>query len=350
MKIKLNKTIIENFKGPYVIAELSGNHGGSLKKAKLLVMKAKQSGAHAIKLQTFLPDSITLNSRKIYFKIKNKKSLWNNRYLYDLYQEAHTPWEWHKEIFDLADQLNLDYFSSVFDEKSVDFLEKLKVKFYKVSSFENNHFPLIEKLITINKPIIISLGSSKLSEIDNLIKFFLKKNFSKFILLKCVSSYPAEDKEMLLNSISFLQKRYNCLVGLSDHTLDDLTPIIASVLGACIIEKHIKLDNDNSSIDSKFAMPISKFESMCSRLSKVNTIIGKKNFLITAEEKKNRKFKRSIFISKDVKKNEIISIDNIKVVRPSNGLAPIHFNKVIGKSFKKNFKFGMPLKFSMIKK
>ena len=348
MKIKLNNRIIKNFSGPYIIAELSGNHGGSLNKALELVKKAKEAGADAIKLQTFKPSSITLDSKNKDFKIVDRKSLWKNSYLYGLYQKAYTPWEWHKQIFEYARRIKIDFFSSVFDEEAVDFLETLNVKFYKISSFENNHYPLIKKVISTKKPLIISTGASKLKEIDKLVKFFKKNKYNKFILLKCVSSYPAKFNSMNLNSILYLQKRYKCPVGLSDHSIGHLAPIMATSLGACIIEKHIKLDSDNSSVDSKFAMPVSDFKKMCSELKALKSVLGKNIFHIDQSEIKNRRFKRSIYVSKNVKKGEIINKNNIKIIRPNFGLEPNNYEKIIGKRFKKKIQFGTALKFKMI--
>ena len=348
MKVKLNNNLIKNFSRPYIIAELSGNHGGSLSKALELVKKAKEVGADAIKLQTFKPSSITLNSKKKDFKIVDPKSLWKNFYLHQLYKKAHTPWEWHEKIFKYAKKINIDFFSSVFDEDAVDFLESLKVKFYKISSFENNHYPLIKKVISTNKPLIISTGASSLKEIDKLVNFFKNKKYNKFILLKCVSSYPAKFDSMNLNAISFLQKRYNCPIGLSDHSIGCLAPIMSVNLGACVIEKHIKLDSDNSSVDSKFAMPVSDFKKMCLEIRGVQSVLGNGIFRIDQSEIKNRRFKRSIYISKNVKKGELVNKDNIKIVRPSFGLEPNKYEKIIGKKFKKKYQLGTALKFKMI--
>jgi len=348
MKVKLNKSFITNFSRPYIIAELSGNHGGSLNRALLLVKKAKEAGADAIKLQTFKPDSITLNSKKKDFKINDSKSLWRNSYLYQLYTKAQTPWAWHEKIFKYAKKINIDFFSSAFDEEAVDFLESLNVRFYKISSFENNHYPLIEKVISTNKPLIISTGASSLGEIDKLISFFKKKKYNKFILLKCVSSYPAKFKSMNLNAISFLQKRYNCPIGLSDHSIGHLAPIISVNLGACVIEKHIKLDSDKTSVDSKFAMSASDFKKMCLEIRGVKSVLGDGIFRIDRSEINNRRFKRSIYISKNVKKGELVNKDNIKIIRPSFGLEPNQYEKVIGKKFKNKYQLGTALKFKMI--
>lgn len=347
-KVKLNKSFIKNFSKPYIIAELSGNHGGSLSRALMLVKKAKEAGADAIKLQTFKPNSITLNSKKSDFKIKDPKSLWKNSYLYQLYSKAYTPWEWHEKIFKYAKKINIDFFSSAFDEEAVDFLESLKVKFYKISSFENNHYPLIKKVLSTNKPLIISTGASTLKEIDTLVSFFRKQKYNKFILLKCVSSYPARFDSMNLNSITFLQKRYNCPVGLSDHSVGFLAPIISVNLGACVIEKHIKLDSDNSSVDSKFAMTISDFRKMCLELKSVHSVSGVTTYRIDRSEIKNRRFKRSIYISKNVKKGQLVDKSNVKIIRPSFGLQPCKYGDVIGKKFKKNYTLGTALKSKMI--
>ena len=348
MRVKLNKSFVNNFSKPYIIAELSGNHDGSLNKALMLVKKAKEAGADAIKLQTFKPNSITLNSKKSDFKIKDPQSLWKNAYLFKLYSKAYTPWEWHEKIFKYAKKIKIDFFSSVFDEDAVDFLEALKVKFYKISSFENNHYPLIKKVISTNKPLIISTGASKLSEIDRLVRFFKKKKYNKFILLKCVSSYPAKFDSMNLNTISFLQKRYKCPVGLSDHSIGFLAPIISANLGACVIEKHIKLDSDKSSIDSKFAMSASDFKKMCAEVKGVQSVKGDGIFRIDHSEVKNRRFKRSIYISKNVKQGELINKNNIQIIRPSFGLDPNKYEKVIGKRFKNKYEIGTALKSKMI--
>ena len=340
---------IKNFKGPYIIAEISGNHDGSLIKAKKLVLGAKKAGAHAIKLQTFLPNEITLNSKSKYFQIKDKGSIWRNAYLIDLYKKAETPWKWHKEIFSYAKKLKLDFFSSVFDEKSLNFLESLNVKFYKISSFENNHYPLIEKIISTKKCIIVSTGASYIKEIDELVNFFKRKKYKNFFLLKCTSNYPTALSEVNLKSINFFRKKYKTDIGISDHTLGFQVPVAATYLGVSIIEKHIKLNNDNKSIDSKFALSIKEFAKMCDKIKEAVEILGIEKPKIGKKENKNRKFKRSIFISQNVSKNQKITLKNIKIVRPSNGLEPKFLKKILGKKFRKNYKFSTPLKLNMIK-
>ena len=348
MKLKLNKFKYSNTK-PFFIAEMSSNHNQSLHRALKIIDQVSKNGADAIKIQTFIPNEITLDVRNKYFKINNKNSLWKGKYLIDLYEEAKTPLEWHNKIFKRAKNNGLLCFSSVFDDLSFEFLETLKVPAYKIASFENNHFPLIERVAKTKKPVIISTGLADYDDLDELVKIFKKTKNDNFCLLKCTSNYPAKLSDANLGTIKLLQEKYQCSVGLSDHTLDDTAAITSIGLGARIYEKHVKLDNKIKTLDSKFSLTIKDFKKYTESVKLAYSSIGENNKLISKNEKNSLMFKRSIFISKDVNKNEIINEQNIKIVRPNNGLHPKFYKTVIGKKFKSKQKKGTPLTFKILK-
>jgi len=334
---------------PFIVAEMSANHNQSLKTALQIVDKAAKSGAHAIKIQTFLPEKMTLNIKKNQFLIKDKQSLWKGKYLYDLYLKAHTPFDWHLPIFKKAKSLGLTCFSSVFDEESVDFLESLKVPAYKIASFENNHFPLIEKVAKTKKPLMISTGLANYRNLDEIIKILKKNNHNNFCFLKCTSTYPADPSDSNLLCIPEMIKRYNCPVGLSDHTIGYSTAIASIALGARIIEKHFKLNNNDRGLDSKFSLNPIKFKTYVDNINLSWLSLGKKKLEISKNEKKSKIFKRSIFISKDIKKGSKFSKENLTIIRPGYGLHPKYFFKLIGKKAKKNHTRGTPTKVNMLK-
>ncbi len=335
---------------PFIIAEMSGNHNQSLNKAIKIVETAAKCGADAIKLQTYTADTITINKNDNEFMIKDKKSLWYGKSLYELYDEAHTPWEWHESIFKCAKENNIICFSSVFDESSVDFLEKLDTPAYKIASFENNHIPLIQKVATCNKPIIISTGMASIDDIDDLVGCLPYELLSKLILLKCTSNYPATAGNSNLLTIPHMQEKYNCQVGLSDHTIGNGTSIAAVALGATVIEKHFTLDRSEEGVDSAFSMEPAELKLLVSEAKAAWHSLGSIHYGPTVEEKNSLVYRRSIYAKRDLKKGDILTKQNISVIRPGLGIKPKHYNQLIGVKINCDIKMGTPLNWSLIDK
>ena len=327
-----------SFKKPFIIAEVSGNHGGSLKKMLKIVDEISKTGADAIKLQTFKPDTITLDSYSKEFLISDKKSKWNKIRLFDLYKKSQTPWEWHQKIFKKANKLGLCAFSAPFDFSAIDFLEKLRTPMYKIASFENNHIPLISYAASKKKPMIISTGMATLPEISEIVKTVYKNGCKNLTLLKCTSTYPANINESNILTIPEMKKKFKCNVGLSDHTPGIGASVAAVAQGATVIEKHFTINKNDGSVDSFFSLEPSEFKNLVVECRAAFKSLGRIFFGPTRGEKKSLHFRRSIYISKDVKKNEKLSENNIKIVRPSKGLSPKLYSKVINKKFKKNLK------------
>ena len=330
---------INDFSKPFVIAEISSNHNWSLKHTLKLIKEIKKAGADAIKIQTYDENSMTYNSTKSDFVVK--KGLWKKYSLYKLYKEAKTPLEWHKIIFNYARNLGLVAFSTPFDEKSADFLSKLNVPAYKIASFEIVDYPLI-------KPIIISTGMSSMEEISGAIKVVKKSNNNKIILLHCMSSYPSNHFDYNLRMMVKMQKQFNLHVGLSDHSRGDEVAIAATALGAKIIEKHVKLKGDNKSHDSKFSMDTNELRFFCEKIKKVWETLGTDNFMLR-KDKMSKNLRRSIYVVKNINKNDEITNLNIKKIRPSKGLHPKYYFKILGKKVKKDISAGTPLKKAYIK-
>ena len=340
---KIKKKIISGKKLPFIIAEMSGNHNGSLKTALKIVDAAAKAGADAIKLQTFTPDTITIKSSRKEFFIKDKKSIWKNNSLYSLYKKAHTPWNWHKEIFDRAKKNKLIYFSSPFDETAVDFLESLNVPLYKVASFEINHFPLLKRIAKTGKPVIMSTGLASLNDIKAAVKYIKEHGCKQLALLKCTSAYPSNPKDLNLITIKEMKKIFKCEVGFSDHSLGIGAAITAVNYGATIIEKHFTI-NKHKGVDGKFS---SEFEEL--KMLKRETEVawrakGKIFFGPTNNEIRFKRYRRSIYIFKNINKGEKFSKNNLKVIRPAFGLHPKYFDQVVGKVSKNTIKAGTPLK------
>ena len=285
---------------PFIVAEMSANHNHSLKKALKIVKTAAASGADAIKLQTYTPDTLTLNVKKKDFFIKDNKSLWKGEYLYNLYEKAYTPWEWHKPIMKLAKKLGLICFSSPFDETAVDFLEKLNVPLYKIASFEITHIPLIKRVAQTGKPIILSTGLASIKEINDAIKTIRSAGSKKIILLKCTSTYPAKTKNSNLITIPNMRKKFRCEIGLSDHTLGIGTAIAAVANGATVIEKHFTLDKNDGGVDSAFSIKPNDFKRLTEEANKAWQSLGKVFYGPTPDEKKSLIFRRSIYASKNM--------------------------------------------------
>lgn len=332
---------------PFIIAEMSGNHNQSLERALEIVEAAAKAGADAIKIQTYTADTMTLNIEKQDFKISDDGSLWNGKNLYQLYQQAYTPWEWHKPIFDRAKELGLIAFSTPFDETAVDFLEELEVPLYKVASFENNHLPLLKKVASTGKPLIISTGMATLAELDELVRTVKEAGCKDLVLLKCTSTYPASPENTNLVTIPHMKDLFEDIqIGLSDHTLGIGVSVASVALGASVIEKHFTLSRADGGVDSAFSLEPSEMKALVEETERAWLALGKVTYGPTEKEKASLKFRRSIYVSKNIKKGEELTKENLKIIRPGYGLAPKYWDVVIGKKASKDLIAGTPLKFS----
>ena len=341
---KIGNFLFNKNSNPYLIAELSSNHMGSLNKTLKLIKEIKKSGAHAIKLQTYTEDTMTINSNKKEFVIKN--GIWKNYNLYKLYAEAKTPWSWYDKIFKYCQKLKITCFSTPFDETSVNFLERYNVPAYKIASYEIVDLPLIRYVAKKKKPIILSTGMANFEEISRAIKTIKKTGNHKIIVLHCVSKYPSKHSDYNLLTMQEIAKKFSVYVGLSDHTEGSITPIVASGLGAKVIEKHVKLKDDNKSHDSKFSFSVNDLKKLSETIKNAWECRGIVDF-----KKKKRdqiKFRRSIYVVEDIKKNQRLTKKNIKRIRPGLGLNPIYYDEILGKKVNKNLKFGTPLKLKYI--
>ena len=334
MTLKIGSVHIGQGHAPFIIAEMSGNHNHSLDKALQIVRAAKRSGASAIKLQTYLPKTLTINVHKNDFLVDDKNSLWKGNYLYELYESAFTPWEWHEPIFEEAKKLGLLYFSSAFDETSVDFLESLDVPAYKVASFENSHLPLIKKIAQTGKPMIISTGMATLNEIEESVNCARENGCKDLVLLKCTSNYPANPKSANLLTMNDLRTKFSCEVGLSDHTLGVGVSVAAVALGATVIEKHLTLTEEDSGVDSEFSMSEREMTQLVLECNNAHSATGQVNYGATPEEIPSLKFRRSIYAIQDIEIGDEFSTFNIGIIRPGYGLHPRYFSELIGKKSK----------------
>ena len=333
---------------PFIIAEMSGNHNQSLERALEIVDAVARTGAHAIKLQTYTADTMTLDLKEREFFISDDKSPWKGQSLYDLYKIAHTPWDWHKPIFDHAKKLGLICFSTPFDETSVDFLEKLGSPAYKIASFENTDIPLIQRVASTGKPLIISTGMATLEELDESVDAARKAGCKDLTLLKCTSTYPASPENSNLLTIPYLRERYGCEVGLSDHTLGIGVAVASIALGATVIEKHFTLKRADGGVDSAFSMEPAEMKELVEETERAWQSLGKVLVGPTEAEKSSIIFRRSLYIVKDLKAGDILTKENVRAIRPGLGLPPKHLNQVLGKKIKNGVKMGTALAWSMI--
>ena len=331
----------------FIIAELSANHNGSLQTALDTIDAAKKAGADAIKLQTYQADTITIDCDNENFQIKGG-TLWDGKTLFELYQEAYTPWEWHKELFEKAREVGLICFSSPFDPSAVDFLEELNVPAYKIASFEITDIPLIKFTAAKGKPVIISTGIAELDDIKLAIDACRSEGNDQIILLKCTSSYPAPLELANMNTIPDMRQRFNILIGLSDHTLGSTVPVVAASLGACVIEKHIILDKEIGGPDAAFSMDFLEFKQMVDDVRKAEKSLGLVSYELSPKVKENKRFSRSLYIVKDVKKGEILDEDSLRSIRPGNGLHPKHFSELLGKTVNKDVSRGTPMSWDLV--
>ena len=339
-----NYTIGENRK-PFIIAEMSGNHNHSLDRALALVDAAAEAGADALKLQTYTADTITM---KGVHTINDKNSLWNGQELHDLYKMAYTPWEWHKAIFDRAKEKGMEAFSSPFDETAVDFLETLNVPAYKIASFENTHHPLLRKVASTGKPVIVSTGVSTLEDIIESVEVLKKAGCKDIILLKCTSTYPSSPENTNLRTIPDMYEKHKCIIGLSDHTMGTGVSVAAVALGARVIEKHFTLKRVDGGVDSAFSLEPEELKALVVESERAFLALGKVQYGIQVAEEKSVYYKRSIYVSKDIKAGEILNETNLKIIRPANGIAPKHWEEVVGKKAKTDLKTGTPLSWEHI--
>jgi pseudaminic acid synthase len=328
---------------PFVIAEMSGNHNQSLERALAIVEAAAQAGAHAIKLQTYTADTMTLDVRGGSFEISDPDSLWAGQNLHELYKQAYTPWEWHAPIMNRAKELGLICFSSPFDERAVDFLLELDVPAFKIASFENNHLPLIEKAASTGKPLIISTGMASLGELDDAVRTARQAGCSELVLLKCTSTYPATPENTNLRTIPHLRELFGCEVGLSDHTMGVGAAVAAVALGASVIEKHFTLARADGGVDSAFSLEPQELASLVSESERAWQAIGQVRYGPTKAEIKNLVFRRSIYVAEFIPKGERFTSDNLRIVRPGNGAAPHLLKHLLGKHASKDFQRGTPL-------
>lgn len=342
-----NHTIGQDQK-PFLIAEMSGNHNKSLDRAMAIVKAAWEAGAHAIKLQTYTPDSITIDHKGGLFDIKDEKSLWKGRNLYELYKEAMTPYEWHKPIFNYARELGIICFSTPFDEHAVDMLNELGAPCHKIASFENNHHPLLKKVAASGKPVIMSTGMSTLADIDESVNVLRNAGCKDLVLLKCTSTYPASPENTHLVTIPNMRDTFKCEVGLSDHTMGVGVAIAAVALGARVIEKHFCLSRAEGGVDSAFSLEPHEFKLLVEEAERAFLGLGEIQYGIQESEKKSLNFKRSIYIVKSIRKGEVLTEENMRIIRPGDGLMPKYFYEMLGKRLNRDVERGTALSFDLI--
>jgi len=335
---------------PFIIAEMSGNHNQSLENALAIVESAANAGCSALKLQTYTPDTMTLDCNSPDFIINDPKSLWYKRNLYDLYREAMTPWEWHKPIFDKCKQMGLLPFSTPFDSTAVDFLEKLDCPIYKIASFENTDIPLIKKVASTGKPVIMSTGMASFEELEESVNCLKENGCNDITLLKCTSSYPASPETCNLLTIPDMQKRFGVDIGLSDHTLGIGVSVTSIALGVTVIEKHFTLSRADGGVDSAFSIEPEEMKKLVDEVNIAWLALGKISYGISSDsEEKSKKFRRSVYASENIKKNQKFTSVNIRVIRPGFGIAPKYYDEIIGKKATENILKGTPLNWSLIK-
>ena len=344
MTFYINQKSIGADSQPFIIAEMSGNHNQSLERALDIVDAAAESGAHAIKLQTYTAETMTMNVHGGSFEIKNKNSLWSGSNLYDLYKKAYTPWDWHKPIMDRAKEKGILAFSSPFDESAVDFLEELNVPAYKIASFENNHLPLIRKVALTKKPLILSTGMATLAELELAIDTAFGAGCKNIVLLKCTSTYPSKPINSNIFTIPHLRELFGCEVGLSDHTMGIGVAIASVALGAVVIEKHFTLSRADGGVDSEFSLEPKEMKSLVLESKRAWESLGKINYGPTRDEIDSLQFKRSIYVAKDIRIGEKFNSDNLRIIRPGDGAPPALYEKIIGCVSKRELKRGQPLR------
>ena len=345
--IQIGKRSIGEGQPTYVIAEMSANHGQQFDESMKIVRAAKECGADAVKLQTYLPDTMTIACEREEFRISGG-TIWDGRNLHDLYGEAYTPWDWQPKLKKLAEDLGMDCFSSAFDSTAVDFLEEMDVPAHKIASFELVDIPLIQKMARTGKPLIMSTGMATVEEIDEALQSARYAGATQIVLLKCTSAYPAPPEDMNLRTIPEMQRRFNVPVGLSDHTMGIAVPVAAVALGACIIEKHLTLSRSVPGPDSAFSLEPQEFRAMVDAVRIAEKALGEVHFGLSEKEKASRAFRRSLFVVEDVRQGEVFTAENVRSIRPGNGLHTRHLNDVLGKSAAQGIKRGTPLSWEFV--
>ena len=330
----------------YIIAEMSANHNRDFDRAIRIIHAAKEAGADALKLQTYTPDTLTIDCDNEYFRIKD--TIWEGRTLYDLYKEAYMPWEWQPKLMEVAQKLGIDLFSTPFDKTSVDFLEEMNIPAYKVASFEIVDIPLLEYIASKGRPMIISTGMATLEEIEEAVQASYSAGAKQIALLKCTSGYPASPDEMNLCTIAHLRETFDVPVGLSDHTTGIAVPVAAVATGACIVEKHLTLSRSIPSPDSAFSLEPPEFKAMVKAIRIAERSLGQVQYQASEQEAKSGAFRRSLFVTRDVKQGEVFTVDNVRSIRPGFGLPPKHAVDIYGKKARTDVKRGMPLEWNMI--
>ena len=333
---------------PFIVAEMSGNHNRSLERALKIVEAAAKAGAYALKLQTYTADTLTLDVKGGDFFIKTQESLWKGKSLHELYKEACTPWEWHKQIFDKCKELGIIVFSTPFDETAVDFLEFLNVPCYKIGSFENIHLPLIRKVARTGKPVIVSTGMASLSELDELVKTIRAEGNDKIVLLKCTSSYPADPADSNILTIPHMQSLFNCVVGLSDHTRGIGVSVACVDLCASVIEKHFTLSRAEGGVDAAFSLEPDEMKNLVIETERVWQALGKISYDASEREKSSMQFRRSLYVAEDMRAGDVFTTENLRVVRPGFGLSPKYFDLLLGKKVSCDVKKGDPVNWNII--
>lgn len=333
---------------PFIIAEMSGNHNQSLERALEIVEAAAKTGAHALKIQTYTPDTMTLDMDEREFHISDPNSLWAGTSLYKLYGQAYTPWEWHKPIFDCCRELGIIGFSTPFDETAVDFLETLDVPCYKIASFENTDLPLIRKVAATGKPMIISTGMATVAEMDETVRAAREAGCKDMILLKCTSTYPATPENTNILTIPHMRELFGCEVGLSDHTMGVGVSVASVALGATVIEKHFTLNRTDGGVDSTFSMEPAEMKQLIVETERAWQALGRVSYGATEAEKKSIVFRRSLYVVQDLKAGDLLTTANVRAIRPSLGLPTKYFDVVLGKVVKQDVKRGTALQWSLL--
>jgi pseudaminic acid synthase len=348
-ELKIGPYSIGSGNPPFIVAEMSGNHNQSLERALMLVDAAKAAGAHAIKLQTYTADTMTLDIHEGEFLIEDKQSLWCGKSLYELYQEAYTPWEWHEPIFKRCHQLGMLGFSTPFDDSSVDFLEKLNVPCYKIASLEITDHRLIRKAALTGKPIMISTGAATIEEIDEAVSVVRKAENQNIILLKCTSAYPAPPDEINLRTIPHLANTFQTIVGLSDHTAGVGVAVASIAFGSCVIEKHLTLSRADGGVDAAFSLEPAEFTELTKESLRAWQALGQVQYGVTESEKTSLSHRRSLYFVKDLKAEETITPEHIQAIRPGFGLPTKEYDRLIGRQVSKDVKRGEAVKWDLIK-
>jgi pseudaminic acid synthase len=333
---------------PFIIAEMSGNHNRSLERALAIVDAAAAAGAHALKIQTYTADTMTLNLNSGEFRIDDPESLWAGRSLYQLYEDAHTPWAWHREIFDRCRAKGIIGFSTPFDETAVDFLETLNVPCYKIASFENADLPLIRRVARTGRPMLISSGMATEIELAEAVAAARESGCADVILLKCTSAYPSLPENANLRTIPDMRNRFGVEVGLSDHTMGLAAPLAAVALGATVIEKHFTLSRSDGGVDSTFSLEPEELRALVTETERAWKSLGRVSYGVTEPERKSLQFRRSLYVTADMKKGEVFSRENVRTIRPGFGLPPKHFEDILGRTARRDVRMGTPLSWELV--